>query len=210
MVSICNLRHLFLNWVQSLTTFIDGTLTVCHDNILKSHGNEKLNNSNSSSARSGSDDLNVLDVLSNNLQGIDHACQCDNSSTMLIIMENRNVTALFQLLLNLKTSWCRNILQVYPAKASCKKAYCLNDLIHILTANAKRNGIYVSKLFKQNTLTFHNRHTSFRANIAKSQNCSTVCYNSNCIPASGKLIAFINIFLNFKARLCNTWSIGKA
>ena len=63
MIGVCDLRHLFLNWVQPLTAFINCTFTICHNNILKAHGNKKFNNRNSSCSRSGSNDLNVFDFL---------------------------------------------------------------------------------------------------------------------------------------------------
>lgn len=130
MIGICDLRHLFLNWVQTFTTLVNCTFTVCHNNVLKSHGNKKFDNRDSSCSCSGSNDLNVFNFLANNLQRIDHTCKRNNCSTMLVVMENRNITALFQLLLNLKTSGCGNILQVYTAKASSQKANGLHDHLH--------------------------------------------------------------------------------
>ena len=210
MIGVCDLRHLFLNWVQALTAFVNCTFTICHNNILKSHGNKKFDNRDSGSSCSGSNDLNVFDFFANNLQRIDHTCKRNNCSTMLVIMENRNITALFQLLLNLKTSGCGNILQVYTAEASSQKANGLHDLIYILTSYTKGNSIYITKLFEQNAFALHNRHTSLWTDISKTKNCGTICYNSNGIPTSGEFITFINIFLNLKARLCNTRGVSKA
>ena len=210
MIGVCDLRHLFLNWVQALTAFVNCTFTICHNNILKSHGNKKFDNRDSGSSCSGSNDLNVFDFFANNLQRIDHTCKRNNCSTMLVIMENRNITALFQLLLNLEASRCGNILQVYTAEASSQKANGLHDLIYILTSYTKRNSIHITKLFEQNAFALHNRHTSLWTDISKTKNCGTICYNSNGIPTSGQLITFINIFLNLKARLCNTRGVSKA
>ena len=210
MIGVCDLRHLFLDWVQTLTAFVNCTFTICHNNILKSHGNKKFDNCDSSSSCSGSNDLNVFDFLANNLQRIDHTCKCNNCSTMLVVMENRNITALFQLLLNLKASRCGNILQVYTAEASSQKANGLHDLIYVLASNTKWNSIYITKLFEQNAFALHNRHTSLWTDISKSKNSGTVSYYSNRIPTSSQFITFINIFLNLKARLCNTRGISKA
>ena len=210
MIGVCDLRHLFLDWVQTLTAFVNCTFTVCHNNVLKSHRNKKFDNCDSGSSCSGSNDLNVFDFLANNLQRIDHTCKCNNCSTMLVVMENRNITALFQLLLNLKASRCGNILQVYTAEASSQKANGLHNLIYILASNTKRNSIYITKLFEQNAFALHNRHTSLWTDISKSKNSGTVSYYSNRIPTSGQFITFINIFLNLKARLCNTRGVSKA
>ena len=129
---------------------------------------------------------------------------------MLIVMEDRNVAAFFQFLFDLKASWRGNILKVDSTERSGQEAYSLNDLINIFAANAKRNGIYTTEFFKEHTFTFHNRHTCFRTDISKSQYCSSVCDNSNCIPASCQLIALIYVFLDFKTRLSNTRCVSKA
>ena len=38
------------------------------------------------------------------------------------------------------------------------------------------------------TFSFHNRHSSLRADITKTENCGTVCYDCTKIPATGKFI----------------------
>ena len=104
MVKVRDLCHLFLDRIQIISSFVNCSVTVCHDNIFKSHGHQKSDNSDTCCTGAGSYDLDVLDLLSDKLQCIDHSCKSDDRSTMLIIMEYRNITALFQSLLDLETS----------------------------------------------------------------------------------------------------------
>ena len=65
---------------------------------------------------------------------------------MLIIMEDRDIAALFQLLLDLKAAGCADILQIYAAEAACQQSDCIYDVIHILASYAERNGVYIRRM----------------------------------------------------------------
>ena len=147
-------------------------------------------------------DLDVMDVFLHKLQCIDQSCQRDNSGTMLIIMEDRDIAALFELLLDLEAARCTDVLKIYATKAACQQSDCIYDVIHILAAYAERNCVYSAECLEQHTLSFHNRHTSLRSDISKAENCRTVCYNCYSVPAACQLIALIDILLNLQARLC--------
>ena len=146
-------------------------------------------------------------VLASKLQRFHHGCQCYNGSTMLVIVENRNIAAFLQLFFNFKATRCGNIFEVDAAEAASEQTNGIDNVVYILGANAQRNRIYITELLEQGTLTFHNRHTCFRANVAQTQNSSTIGHNSNEVTSSGQLIAQVNVFLNFQTRLCNTWGI---
>ena len=71
-------------------------------------------------------------------------CCCRyHSRTVLIVMEDGNITALFQSALDFKASRSRNILQVYSAKASCQETYSFYNLIHIFASDTQRESIYI-------------------------------------------------------------------
>ncbi len=78
------------------------------------------------------------DVFLPKLQCIDQSCQRDNSGTMLIIMEDRDIAALFELLLDLEAARSTDVLKIYAAKAACQQSDCIYDVIHILAAYAER------------------------------------------------------------------------
>lgn len=129
-----------------------------------------------------------------------------------IFHDDQHGTAVITLagVINFKTSRCGNILKIDSSKGSCQEAYCLNDLINIFTADAERNRVYTAKFFKEYTFAFHNRHTCFRSDISQSKYRGSVCYNSNCIPASCQIIALVYILLDLQTRLSNTRCVSKA
>ena len=128
---------------------------------------------------------------------------------MLVIMENRNVAFLLQLSFDLKATGCRNILQVHSCKTSGNHVNCIHDLIHILALDAQWKRIYVSKSLKEHTFSFHNRHSSLRANISQSQNRRSVCNYQTEIVAAGQFITLVYIFLNFQTWLRHSRCISQ-
>ena len=129
---------------------------------------------------------------------------------MLIIMEDRDITAFFQAPLYLKTSRRRDILKVHAAKASRQKPDCFHDIIHILASDTKRDRIHIPKFLEQDTFPFHNGHTRFRSYIPQPQDRRAVRNYRHRVPPPGKLIALADILLNLKTRLGNSRRIGKA
>ena len=67
---------------------------------------------------------------------------------MLVIMENGDVTAFLQLLLNLKAAGSGNVLQIYTAEGACQQGHGVDNLIHIFAANAQGNGIHIAEGFE--------------------------------------------------------------
>ena len=128
---------------------------------------------------------------------------------MLIIVEDRNITFLFQFFLDLKASRSGDILKVNTTEGSGDHVNSIYDLVYIMALNAKRECVYIAECLEQYTFTFHYRHTGFRSDVTKTKNCGTVCYNKTHIPSSCKLVGFIDIFLDLKARLSYTWCICK-
>ena len=128
---------------------------------------------------------------------------------MLVIVENRNIAALFQLLLDLEAAGSGDILQVYAAEGACQQSNGIYNFIYVLAAYAERNSVYIAKSLEQDTFTFHNRHTGLRSDIAQTQNCGTVGYYGNGVPAASQVVALIDILLNLQTGLCNTRCISK-
>ena len=105
---------------------------------------------------------------------------------MLVIMENRDVTKFFQPTLNLKASRCRDILQIDSSETLGNHIDGIYDGIHIFIVYADWKRIHIRKLFEQRTLSFHNRHTGRRADIAQSQYSGSICDYCHKIISSGQ------------------------
>src|SRR5699024_8252479 len=111
---------------------INGALPVAHGDILIPSREEQLHDGHRRRSCTGSDDPHILLLLAHHLQGVGKACQSDDSSTVLVVMENGNVAALLQLALDLKAPGSGNILQIDTAEATGDLVHRLYKCIHIL------------------------------------------------------------------------------
>ena len=72
-----------------------------------------------------------------------------------VIVENRNITALFQLALDLKAAGSGDILQIYTAEASGQQSHCIYNIVHLFTSHAQRESIHSAKDFEEHAFPLH-------------------------------------------------------
>ena len=128
---------------------------------------------------------------------------------MLVVVEHRNIAALFELLFNLKASGRGDILQIHAAERACQQRNGIDDVIDILAAHAKRNGVHTAEGLEEHALTLHDRHAGLRADIAEAEDCCAVGYNSHRVPAAGQIVALVDVLLDFQAGLGNAGRVGQ-
>ena len=128
---------------------------------------------------------------------------------MLVIVENGDITALFQPSLNFKAAGRRDILQIHAAKAAGKQGHRIDDVLHLFAADAQRDGVHVAKGLEEDALALHHRHTGLRSNISKPQHSGAVCHYCHSVPPAGQIIAFIDILLDLQTRLGYARRVGK-
>ena len=141
---------------------------------------------------------------------INQTCKSDNSSSVLVIMEDRDIAALLQLFLDFKASWCRNIFKVNTAKCRSNVYYSFDDFFCVLCIKADRHSINVTKFFEKNSFSFHNRHSGMSTDITESKYSTSVRYNSDSVRLDSVLISCFFVLGNNLARFCYTRSISKS
>ena len=165
MVKVRNLCHFRLDPVQPFTALVNCALAVAHCNILEPGGKQQLRNGDGCRSCTGSNNPHIFFLFADYLQGIGQTRQRNNSSAVLVIVENRDVTLFFQLALNFKATGCRNIFKVNTAKRARDIVDGFHKFIYVLCFNTDGKCVYIAKCLEQHTFTLHNRHTGFRANI---------------------------------------------
>ena len=92
-LQVRHLRHLFLDPVQTITTRVDSALAVAHGNIPEACRQQQLHDGNRRRARTGGHDLYVLFFLSDHLQRVHQTGKRDHRRAVLVVMEDRDITA---------------------------------------------------------------------------------------------------------------------
>ena len=127
---------------------------------------EKLRDCGARSSRPRHDNAQGRKLLINQLGRVYKCGKHYNRSTVLVIMENRNIESLAQPSLNFKATRCRNVFKVNSAKAGSNNFNGANDFVHVLGVEADGPRIDIGKFFEQRRLAFHDRHRCLRTNVS--------------------------------------------
>ena len=128
---------------------------------------------------------------------------------MLIVVEDGNVALFLQLALDLKAAWCRDVLQIDAAKAAGDVVDGLHKLVHILGLDTERESVHVAERLEEHAFALHDGHTGLGTDVTEAQDGAAVGDDRRHVPAACKLIAFIDVLLNFKARLRHAGGVGE-
>jgi len=127
---------------------------------------------------------------------------------VLVIVEDRDVTAGLELFFDLKAARCRYVFHVDAAETAGQQADRVDDLVDIFGSDAKRKGVDTAKRLEQDTLAFHDRHAGLGPDVAQSEHSRSVGHDRDHIPAAGVDIRQVDILLDFQARLRDARRIG--
>ena len=129
---------------------------------------------------------------------------------MLVVMENGDVAARFQLLLDLEAAGGGDVLQIDPAEGARQQCNGIYNIIYIFAADAEGYGVHSAEFLKEYALALHHRHARLGAYISQAQHSGSVGDHSHSVPAAGQLIALVNIFLYLQTGLGHAGGIGQA
>ena len=127
---------------------------------------------------------------------------------MLVVVENRDVESLAQLLFNLKTAGRRNIFKVDSTEAGGDQLHGAHDFIDILGVKADRPCINIGKFFKESRFSFHDGHGSFRSNISQTENSGSVGDHGNGISFNREIPGVSRVFRDRHADPSDTGGVG--
>ena len=193
----------FFYRIVSRISFHHDTLAVAEDNASQMKVQNQLRNGDSCRTGAVHHNLQIAPFLSYHLQGIQNCRTGNDGGSVLIVVEDRNITLLHQLSLDFKASRCADVLQIDAAKALGNPIDGLHNFVHIFGIHAQRDGIHVSETLEQRTFSFHYRHCGAGTDIPQSQNGGTVGDYRYQVTLSGVFIGQVFVFPDFQARLRN-------
>ena len=123
-------------------------------------------------------------------------------------MEHRDIQVALQLRFNIKALRAADILQVDAAKSRSDGLDSGNNFLAGGSIQADGKRIDTAELLKQNALAFHDRQTSFGADVAQAQHSSTVCDNCHGAALEGVFIHIVRVRLDLATGLRNAGGVG--
>ena len=178
---------------------VQDTVFIHSNNVFGTGNLQHLDDGRTGSAGAVLHDLDIFQPLANNLEGVEHAGQHDNRGAVLVVMEYRDIQVALQLRFNIKALRAADILQVDAAKSRSDGLDSGNNFLAGGSIQADGERIDTAELLKQNALAFHDRQTSFGADVAQAQHSSTVCDNCHGAALEGVFIHIVRVRLDLAA-----------
>ena len=120
------------------------------------------------------DKFQVLDFFVDHACGVDNGGKANNSSSVLIIMENWDWHELFQGSFNFETVRTLNILKINTTERWSKMLHNINEFIGVLAVDAQVDGLNTGKLVEENCFAFHNGLGGKATKVSKAKNGRTI------------------------------------
>ena len=155
---------------------VNDPLGIAHDDIRLPHaeGYSQVGAGDGGSPGAVDDDPDLFDPLVDNMQGVDERRRGDYCRAVLVVVEDRDVHAFFQFLLDMETLRRLDILQVDPAEGGFEKLADPDHLIRIFRVYLDIEHVDVGEAFEQDPLPFHDRLPCQCPYIAEAQDRGAV------------------------------------
>src|SRR6185295_10089037 len=173
------------------------------------HGGQQLEAGNSRRAGTVDHELERFDVAARELEGIEQAGCGNDRSSMLVVVEDRYIQELFELLLDDEAVGCLDILQVNAAEAWSEVAHAVDDGFRVGRIDQQIDGINIGEAFEKGSLALHYRLCRLCPEIAKTENCRAVGNHGYQVRLVGVVVGKIFILRDRLHRHGNSGRVGQ-
>ena len=156
--------------------FVDDALGVAEDEVLGAETDraQKFEASDAGRAGAVADKFRRFDLAAGEFERVDQAGGGDDRGAVLVVMEDRNVEQLAQLLLDDEAFRRLDVLEIDAAPALAEQFYAIDELVGIFGRNFEIDGIDIGEALEQDRFAFHHRLCRQRAAIAEAENGGAV------------------------------------
>ena len=181
-----------------------GPRTAVADNIGGSVGHQEFGDGIARSTDAGQDDAYILDLLPDDLQGIDEGRKSDDRGAVLVIVEDRDVELLAQACLDVEALGRSDVLQVDAPVGRGDRLDDRDDLLRVLRIQGDRPGIDVAELLEEHGLALHDRHGGRGTDVAHAQNRGAIGDNGDRVLLDSELAGTLGVVIDRLAHAGNT------
>src|SRR5471032_2898908 len=154
-----------------VAAWVDHALAVAHfqQGFVQAQRDQQVQAGDRRCTGAGDGYFDFIDILAYQFQAVQDAGRDDDGRAMLVVVEDRNVHALAQLLLDVEAVWRLDVFQVDAAEGRLHAHYGIDEQVGIVFSQFDVEYIDVGELLEQASLAFHHRFAGQRADIAQAQ-----------------------------------------
>src|SRR5690606_6582490 len=124
-------------------------------------------------------------ILANHFQAVQNGGRRNNGGTVLVVVEDGDLHALAQLLLDIEAPGRLDVFEVNAAKSRFERRNNIDEFVGVGFVQLNVEYIDAGKFFEQAAFAFHNGLGRQRANIAQTKHGGTVGNDAHQIGARG-------------------------
>ena len=132
-------------------------------------------------------DAEVLDLLADDLEGVDQGRHHHDGRAVLVVVEDGDVELLLQALLDLEAPRSRDVLQVDAAEGRRQVLDGLDDLVRVLGVEADRERVHVGELLEERRLALHDGHRRPRPDVPEPEHGRAVGDDGDGVALDGQV-----------------------
>ncbi len=192
-------------------TLVDHALGVDHQEVLlfDAEGNVKGGAGDTRRAGSREHDLDVLDLFAGDLERVDQGGARNDGGSVLIVVEDRDVTALLEAFFDLEALGRADVLEVDAAEGRREKLAKADDLLGVLAVDLDVEDVDVGKTLEEDSLALHHRFAGHRADVAETEDGGAVGDHRDEVSLVGVLVDQLGVFGDRETGLGNAWGVGQ-
>ena len=145
-------------------------------------------------ARTGCDQLDLADIFTNNFQSIDDSGTNDDRSAVLVVVKDRNLHPFAQLLFNVETFRCLDILKIDAAECGLQCGDDIDQLVRIALVHFDIENVDTGEFLEQYRFAFHDRLRCQRADGAETKHGRAIGNDTDQIAACSQIARLGRVF----------------
>ena len=193
---------------RAFPALVNRAAAVAHNHVLQTERNEQADDRDAGGSGAAGDNLDLVQLPARELERVQHGGKRNDGRAVLVVVEDRDIAAGLEALLNFKAARGGNIFEVDAAEAARNQANGIDDVVHVLGADADRNRVHAAEALEQRAFSLHDRHAGLRADVAEAEHRGAVRYHGHEIRTAGQVVALVHVLLDLQAGLRNARRIG--
>ena len=178
------------------------------DDVLRALGEEESDDRIARRADARDDDADVLDLLSDELEGVDQRGEDDDRGTVLIVVEDRDVEFGAQPLLDLEAAGRGDVLQVDAAVGRGDRLDDRNDLLRIGRVEDDRPSVDAAELLEEHGLALHDGKSGRGPDVAQAEHRGSIGDDGDRVRLHREQMRFLGHVVDRRAHAGDARSVG--
>ncbi len=190
---------------------VDHPLGVDHEEVfrLDAERDVEVRAGDAGGTGAGKDDLDLVDLLVRDLEGVDQGRAGDDRGPVLVVVKDRDVAALLERLLDLEALRRADVLEVDAAEGGREQLAEADDLLGVLGVDLDVEHVDVGKALEEDALALHHRFAGHRADVAETEDRGAVGDHGHQVSLVGVLVDQFGVAGDLEAGLGDAGSVGQ-